>query len=100
MGTKLDSIFRMARYLYDVSLNEWFMVGDYVTSGGDCFQMKNAPAEKSLSDYSNIYQMENGTYIAYVLDVEHAGEDDPPKHGNIKLVIEEDEELEYYMVFR
>lgn len=86
------------KYLYDVSGNECFQVEDYDTSWENLFQMKDVTAEKSLSKYSRTYQMENGGYISYVLDGEY--EEGVPKYGDIRLIVEEDGETEYYAVFQ
>lgn len=86
------------KYLYDVSRNECFEVEDYGGGEDDCFQMKDVTAEKSLSEYSGTYQMEDGRYISYVLDGEY--EDGVPKYGDIRLVIEGAGEREEYVVFR
>lgn len=86
------------KYLYDVSRNECFEVEDYEASEGDQFRMEDVTAEKSLSEYSGTYQMEDGRYIAYVLDGEYEG--GVPKYGDIRLVIEGDGEREEYVVFQ
>lgn len=86
------------KYLYALDRNECFEVEDYEDLGDDHFQMQDVTAEKSLSEYSGTYQMEDGRYIAYVLDGEY--EDGVPKYGDIRPVIEGDGEREKYVVFR
>lgn len=88
------------KYLYDLSINEYQEVDDYDPSDHDSFQMKDVTEEKLLSDYSKTYQMEDGRYISYILDWEYTGEDNPPRYGDIRLVIEEDGELEYHTIFQ
>lgn len=88
------------KYLYNLARNEYWEVADYDTSEDAYSRMKNVTEEKSLSDCSSTYQMEDGRYISYILDWEYTGEDDPPKYGDLRLVIEDDGELEYYTIFQ
>lgn len=87
------------KYIYDVKKNSYEQVNDYDKYPEEINKMENVTDEKSLSAHSETDRLGESWYIAYRLDMEDKGENEPARYGDIVLIIENQGKVEEYRVF-
>ncbi len=75
------------KYLYDVKKDTYKEVAEYDSNMKFTMSM-NLSEDKQLSNYSETYILEDGTYISYTLDIND--EDMEIKYGDLIIVTEKD----------
>lgn len=84
------------KYLYDVKKNTYKEVQEYDSDINFTFCL-NLSEDKQLSDYSETYILEDGTYISYSLDIKD--ETREPRYGDLLIVTEKDGKSSIYRPF-
>lgn len=83
-------------YLYDVKKNTYKEVAEY-DSNMKFTSCMNLSEDKQLSNYSDTYILEDGTYISYTLDIND--EEMELKYGDLIIVIEKEGVSHMYRPF-
>lgn len=84
------------KYLYDVKKDTYKEVAEY-DSNMKFTPCMNLSEDKQLSDYSETYILEDGTYISYTLDIND--EEMELKYGDLIIVTEKDGVSHMYRPF-